>query len=334
MAKAVKMADIAEKLGVSIVTVSKALNGKEGVGSKLRSEIIRTAKELGYELPRTSSDTENSLIIGILNSYLYLQKNSSFYWSLYERLLKYLTESDNLGILEIISKSAQSHCSIPKLANRVDGLIVMGPFSDEYMHMLSSLGIPMVLLDSYNARYDYDTVISDGYYGMYIMTDYLIKQGHSRIAFVGSVGETSSITDRFFGYCKAMTEAGIKVTDNMIIPDRNDIGKIEIHLSSETVNKFTALACNCDYTAYEAVKMLSGQGFRVPEDISVAGFDNYIFSDVMPVQITTYEVNQEKMAEKSVKQICRRIRNPLKKPETCMTSGRIIIRESVRNLNT
>ena len=335
MAKAVKMADIAEKLGVSIVTVSKALNGKEGVGSTLRNEIIKTAKEMGYELPQSSSDADNSLVIGILNSYLYLQKNSSFYWNLYERLLKHLTHSDNLGILEIISKSAQSHCSIPKLVKgkRVDGLIVMGPFSDEYMHMLSSLDVPMVLLDSYNAKYDFDTVISDGYHGMYIMANYLIKQGHRRIAFVGTVGETSSITDRFFGYCKAMTEAGIKVTENMVIPDRNDIGKIELHLPPETVNKFTALACNCDYTAYEAVKLLNGQGFKVPDDISIVGFDNYILSEVMPVQITTYEVNQEKMAENSVSQICQRIRNPLKQHETFMTSGNIIIRDSVRKLN-
>ena len=206
-------------------------------------------------------------------------------------------------------------------------------FSDEYMQMISSLKIPTVMLDSYNAKYDFDTVISDGYYGMYIMTNHLIKQGHRKIAFVGTVGETSSITDRFYGYCKAMTEAGIKVNENMIIPDRNDIGKIELHISPETINNFTALACNCDYTAYETVKILNNMGFKVPDDISIVGFDNYVLSEVMPVQITTYEVNQEKMAENSVSQICQRIRNPLKPREIYMTSGNIIVRESVRKLD-
>ena len=64
------------------------------------------------------------------------------------------------------------------------------------------------------------------------MTEHLIRQGHRKIAFVGTVGETSSITDRFYGYCKAMTEAGIKVTEDMVIPDRSDIGKIELSIFS------------------------------------------------------------------------------------------------------
>lgn len=334
MAKAVKMADIAGKLGVSIVTVSKALNGKDGVGSVLRNDILRTAEEMGYELPQSVSDKKESLVIGILNSYLYLQKGSSFYWGLYEKLLKHLTVSDNLGILEVVNHSAQTDCIVPKIVRdkRVDGLIVMGPFSDDYIKMLSSLDMPMVMLDSYSADYDFDTVISDGYYGMYIMTDYLIRQGHRKIAFVGTVGETSSITDRFYGYCKAMTEADLRVTEKMVIPDRSTIGKIEIHLP-EYIKNYTALACNCDYTAYETMKLLTEKGIRVPEDISVVGFDNYILSEVTPVRITTYEVNQARMASESVRQICERIKNPLKRRETSTVSGNIIIRESVRNLN-
>lgn len=334
MAKTVKMADIAGKLGVSIVTVSKALNGKDGVGSVLRNDILRVAEEMGYELPQSMSDKKESLVIGILNSYLYLQKGSSFYWGLYEKLLKHLTLSDNLGILEVISHSAQAECSVPKLVRdkRVDGLIVMGPFSDEYMKMLLSLDIPMVMLDSYSADYDFDTVISDGYYGMYIMTDYLLKQGHRKIAFVGTVGETSSITDRFYGYCKAMTEAKIKVTEKMIIPDRSTIGKIEIHIP-ENVTDYTALVCNCDYTAYETLRLLTEKGIKVPDDISIVGFDNYILSEVTPVKITTYEVNQARMASESVRQICERIKNPIKLCETVTVSGNIIVRESTKNLN-
>lgn len=335
MAKTVRMADIAEKLNISIVTVSKALNGKDGVSDSLRNKIIETAEKMGYKPSQSVSDKNDSLVIGILNSYLYLQKGSSFYWSLYERLLKQLTCSDNLGILEVISESAQTNCSTPKLVrnNHVDGLIVMGPFSDEYIRMLSSLKIPMVMLDSYNAKYNFDTVISDGYYGMYIMTEHLIRQGHRKIAFVGTVGETSSITDRFYGYCKAMTEAGIKVTEDMVIPDRSDIGKIELHIPSETIKSFTALACNCDYTAYETMKLITEQGFEVPNDISIVGFDNYILSEVTPVKITTYEVNQDKMAEISVNQICKRIRNPFKQREMGMISGNIIVRDSVKKLN-
>ena len=80
MAKSVKMADIAQKLGVSIVTVSKALNNKEGVGNAMRSNIIQTAQEMGYEMPKSALLKRESRTIGIINSYVYLQKGTSFYW--------------------------------------------------------------------------------------------------------------------------------------------------------------------------------------------------------------------------------------------------------------
>ena len=336
MAKTVRMADIAEKLGVSVVTVSKALNGKDGVGSTLRNDILKAAEEMGYSIDRSAGGSSSgSFVIGIINSYLYLERGSSFYWSLYERLLSYLSDSDNLGVLEVISQNAQDKLEIPKLvqSKKVDGLIVMGPFPDDYMKMLISLNIPFVLLDAYSAKYKYDTVISDGYYGMYITTDYLIEKGHRKIGFVGTVGETSSITDRFFGYCKAMTEAGIEVTKDMVIPDRNDVGKIRLDLSPDLKEKFTALVCNCDYTAYEVMKLLPGLGISVPDDISIVGFDNYILSEVTPVKITTYEVDQDRMAKESVEQICSRIKNPVRKRDVRMINGDILERESVKDIN-
>ena len=81
MAKAVRMADIAEKLNVSVVTVSKALSGKDGVGSELREAIIKTADEMGYSTnKKNDSSNSDSLLIGILNAHRYLEKGSSFYW--------------------------------------------------------------------------------------------------------------------------------------------------------------------------------------------------------------------------------------------------------------
>ena len=334
MAKPVRMADIAEKLGVSVVTVSKALNGKEGVGTSLRNEIIRTAAEMGYVINSAVSEQHTSLVIGIINSYLYLERGSSFYWSLYERLLEHISNTNSLGVLEVISENDQKNLTVPKLVSnkKINGLIVMGPFPTDYINNLLSLNIPLVFLDMYSADYAVDTVISDGYYGMYMMTDHLIKHGHRKIGFVGTVGETSSITDRFYGYCKAMTEADIKVTDDMVIADRNDVGKIRLDISADIKDRFTALACNCDYTAYEMMKQLNSMDIKVPDDISIVGFDNYILSEVTQVPITTYEVDLDRMAKKSVKQIINRINNPLRKRDMQIINGNIIERDSVKTL--
>ena len=333
MAKSVKMADIAEKLGVSIVTVSKALNNKEGVGNTMRSNIIRTAQEMGYEMPKSVLLKRESRTIGIINSYVYLQKGTSFYWGLYEKLLKHLMTFNSVGILEVINKPEIDSCSVPKLVKdkRVDGLIIMGNFSDDYMKMISSLNIPVVMLDTYSTDYNYDTVISDGYHGMYIMTNYLIKHGHKKIAFVGTVGAVGIMTDRFYGYCKAMTESGLKVTESMIIPDSITTADVHINIPYNIAEKYTALACCCDYSAYESMHILNAIGLKVPDDISIVSYDN-VLSEVTPIKITTYEVNQSKMASESVRQICERIENPLKSCETVTINGNIIIRDSVKKI--
>lgn len=334
MAKTVRMADIAEKLGVSIVTVSKALSGKDGVGDELRNNIIKMADELGYCGKISSSVSSDSYFIGILNSYRYLEKGSSFYWSLYERLLTHLSAAGDLGVLEVVSEADTDNLNVPRLIQdkRIDGLIVMGPFPDDYLNMLASLNVPMVVLDSYHARFNYDSVISDGYYGMYTITEYLINEGHRDIMYVGTVGETSSITDRYYGYCRAMSEAGVKVTDDMVIPDRNEEGKIAVNLPDDLTRRATALVCNCDFTAYEVLTKLVSRGVKVPEDISLIGFDNYILSEMSSVKITTYAVNQDGMASASVNQIRERIQNPSKPRDVKIISGEILFRESVKKI--
>ena len=105
MAKTVRLADIAEKVGVSVVTVSKAIRGKDGVSEELRTQILSLAEEMGYEAKSSAeNETEHdSYIIGILTSYRYLERGSSFYWSLYERLLTQLSINGDFGFLEVIS---------------------------------------------------------------------------------------------------------------------------------------------------------------------------------------------------------------------------------------
>lgn len=335
MAKAVRMADIAEKLGISIVTVSKALSGKDGVGSELRESIIKLAKEMGYSGKITSDiSLDRKYTIGIINLHIYLKQGSSFYWTLYERLLKHLSDNGDFGILEVINEDDIVNLNCPRLIKekRVDGVIIMGPFPDEYYRMLQTLDFPMVSLDSYNPDFNFSSVISDGFYGMYTMTHHLIAEGHRKIAYVGTVGETSSITDRYFGYCRAMLETGTRVTDDMVIPDRNDIGKILINLPDDIDKKFTALACNCDYTAYEVLKILNEKDIKVPDDISIVGFDNYILSEISNIGITTYEVDTDRMAEASVRQIKERIGFPDSDKHNDIISGKILYRESVKKI--
>ena len=107
MAKAVRMSDIAERLHVSIVTVSKALAGKDGVSEELRQEILQLAEEMGYKNKKAKPvAAAKTYTLGIVTSYRYIEKGQSFYWSLYERILFYLAQTGHIGILEVVNDTA------------------------------------------------------------------------------------------------------------------------------------------------------------------------------------------------------------------------------------
>ncbi len=332
MAKAVRMSDIAERLHVSIVTVSKALAGKDGVSEELRQEILQLAEEMGYENKKAKPvAAAKTYTLGIVTSYRYIEKGQSFYWNLYERILFYLAQTGHIGILEVVNDTAEQNCQVPRLVQeeRVDGVIVMGNFSKAYRNMLAETEIPLVVLDAFDARYHRDSVISDGYYGMYTMVDYLLQMGHRNIVFVGSVNATSSITDRYYGYCRAMREAGVTVTEDHILPDRDAEGKVTVSL--ERLSELpTAFACNCDVTAYVLLNALKEKGIRVPEDVSVVGFDDYILADLVVPSLTTYAIDVDHMAKVSAQQLIRRIQNPEAEVRRIVVSGKLMIRESVQ----
>lgn len=336
MAKAVKLADIANKIGVSNVTVSKALADKEGVSEELRVKIKKLAMEMGYRQKppgnvRNGGKTGN---IGIVIPARFVDQKYSFYWDMYERVVNWLTYFGYYGILEILKCEDEDTLALPRIVNdkKVDGLIIMGQVHPQYMELIYEEDeIPVIFLDAYNSYFGCDAIISDGYYGMYMVTNYLLEKGHRDIYFVGTVSATSSISDRYFGYCRAMLERGIVVTEDMVIPDRDlETGIVKIKLPKRMP---TAFACNCDTTAYQLINALKEEGLSVPDDISVVGFDNYILSEISTPKITTYEVDMDGMAKASAERLIKKINNKNYKPGLKITVGKIIVKESVRALN-
>lgn len=332
MTKAVKLSDIAEKLNVSTVTVSKGLSGKSGVSDELRAEIKRLAEEMGYKPPSSKQSQKESICrnIGVIVSEIYLEKFSSFYWELYREIAEQATKFSDFSILEVLKRPDEDGLILPKIIQekRVDGVIVLGKLKSEYLDLLKNKKIPLVFLDFYDKEFRCDCVISNNFYGMYKITNYLFDCGHKKIAFVGSVLATSSIADRYFGYCKSLLEHGIELRKDWVLEDRNmESGKIETILLPDEMP--SAFVCNCDYTAGVLIRILSQKGYEVPKDISVVGFDNYIYPGLTDVEITTYDVDMKEMAKISVNLIRKRINHEKLKTGIHTVEGHIIVKDSV-----
>lgn len=328
MANKVRMADIAQKLGISVVSVSKGLAGKDGVSEELREKIIAAAQELGYTAP-VDRKKEKRLFgnIGILVADRFFADHA-FYPAMYRSMLKQCTASGFSGLLEIVFPEEERNCTVPSfiINSKVDGLIFMGQMNRNYLRTIMNFNLPYILLDFYDDSLSADSVISDNTRGGYILTHHILSTGRKKIGFVGSIFATSSIMDRYLGYTKALLEAGTLPRRDWQVEDRDEAGRfIPLRLPEELPEAFI---CSCDEVAYNLVEKLKRAGYRVPQDVAVAGYDDLQFAQISNPPLTTYRVNVKDMGQEAVDRIVRRINGKKTVFGDTIIHGSLIRRES------
>lgn len=339
MAKAVKLADIAERLGVSTVTVSKALSGQKGVSEELRAKIKVLADEMGYRQPSAQRKEKGneSYNIGVLIAEHYLDKDS-FYWQMYQQIVTRASAKECFTLMEVVNARMEQAPELPRLVQeqKVDGIIIIGRLEDGYLDFLNKKsGVPLIYLDFCDEKQDTDAVISDSYYGAYRLTNYLFEMGHRKIAYVGTLLATGSITDRYLGYTKSLMEHGARVRPEWVIDDRDrQTGEIDaeslIRLPDEMP---TAFVCNCDLTASYLIRKLQEAGYRVPTDISVVGYDNFLYPGLCDVAVTTYEVDMKEMARRAIRILIKKIAGENYRPGISIVEGHMVIKDSVKRID-
>ena len=321
MKNGVKMLDIATKLGVSVVTVSNALAGRDGVSEQMRKKICETAEKMGYKPSNTKSEKKRLALpkigknVGILTSERFVGARGTFYWELTASISNQLSQLNVCTVYECVSADSENNGVLPNMVTdgKVDGIIVIGQVHRSYIACLSKLTVPLVFVDFYDNRYTIDAVISDSFNGSYMLTDYLVEKGHRKIGFFGTLNATSSINDRYLGYVKCIMENELEFRKEEEMP--------------------TAFVCNCDETAFRVISALKTKGVRVPEDISVVGYDNYTVSSICIPTITTVEVDIAKMAEVSVGIMAKKLIDPKYCEGRRIISGKLIEKESVLDIN-
>lgn len=341
MKNGVKMLDIAVKLGVSVVTVSNALAGRDGVSAELRQKICETADEMGYKPSNTKTSRKRPAMpaagstVGIITSERFVGPKGTFYWELTALISNKLSAMNISTMYECISGESEKNGILPNMVteNKVDAVIVIGQIHRSYSSAISQISLPLIFVDFYDNRFKVDSVNSDSYHGGYVLTDYLVEMGHTKIGFIGTINATSSINDRFLGYMKCLIESHLDYRPEWTISDRNERGILHDKLDFPEEMP-TAFVCNCDETAFRVINALKSKGVRVPEDISVVGYDNYVVSNICIPTITTIEVNLDKMASASVGLIMRKLENPGYSGGRRIISGDLIIKESVLDLRS
>ena len=338
MAKAVRLQDIAARIGVSTVTVSKALSGQKGMSDALRRQIIETAAEMGYVRDSSrhhfSDDPARTYRIGILVADRFLDQYVSFYSSMQQLVAKETAARRCATLLAGISPEMEQAGILPGImvSDQLDGVILIGRLKDTFLTVVHETGIPAIYLDFSSHLYDEDAVVSDNYYGAYTLTNHLFSMGHTRIAYVGTILATSSITDRYFGYRRSMLEHGCDVPVEWIIPDRDsEQGVLDINRFFTLPRDMpTAFVCNSDLTAAMMIRKLDRSGYDVPGDISVTGYDNFLYPGLCDIGITTFNVDAKEMSRQAVQNLLHKLDGESYRHGVTIIGGQFIERESTQ----
>ena len=294
--------EIAQLVGVSANTVSRALNNKPDVSSETRKNIIKAAQFLNYS-PNAIARAlvqRTTRTIGMVMSDI---SDPFFGEMVKDAEVFFRAHGYNLILCNTQENSNQEKGSIEALINkRVDGILLtpVGKNGENIQEIFNNR-VPIVLLGRYFDKPSVPSVTSNDEKGGYLATRHLIELGHQRILFVNVSHHISSARDRFRGYQKALKEFSLEYDQSLQIQTSFDLEDTYQKTKKffDQQRKVTAVVVFCDILAISVMKAIIDVGFKIPQDISIIGFDNIKIGSLLPSPLTTIDPNKKKMVEKA-----------------------------------
>lgn len=331
--------DISEKCGVSVSTVSKALNGYTDISAETLELIRRTAKEMGY-LPNSAAralKTNRSNNIGVLFVDKTMSGLTHEYFSHVLNSLKVEAESLGYDITFISSNIGKLGMSYTEHARyrTCDGVVIASvSFDDPAVIELVRSDIPTVTIDHvFDGR---ASVVSDNVKGISDLVNYIYSKGHRKIAFIH--GEDTSVTrNRIASFYKTCSELGITVPEDYvrsaIYHDPKSSG-IATKALLALKDRPTCIMYPDDYSYLGGMTELEKQGLSVPRDISTVGYDGIGLSRMLRPKLTTLHQNTEELGRVAARKLISQIENPkLFIPDRTMVAGELYEGRSVADIN-
>lgn len=338
----VTLRHIAEAAGVSIGTVSLALNEGKGISPSTRQRVIDTARSLGYErLTRRTARTLQTVSI-LIERLPTAPTSDPFNKTVLLGLEAAARRAGYRIALEFIGP--ENHPEIDHWNQETTaGFIILGggDLSSDWVKAAADSHLPVVMLDHFIPGIDLPTVVPDNFAGAYSMTQYLIEMGHQRIGFIRGPSKYWTLGERQAGYMLAVQRAGLASSDPELIPPRisrgDEKGYGEMQHLLSMADPPTAVFAVSDKAAVGAYRAALDRGLTIPDDISIVGFDDIEIAQLLNPPLTTVQTPGETMGQVAFDRLLDLVDNndqtaPLPIKWTIPT--RLVIRKSVRNLRT
>lgn len=328
---------IAKDLNISVSTVSRILNGK-GKESRISdatvASVLKYAQEIGYSpnliakgLQASQTYTIGLMVPDIANPFFATMAKNIEKWASNANYSIILIDSDE----DVETEKKQV---LNMMGRKVDGIIV-APVGDSYQHFTKIVKqkVPLIFVDRYFTDSSIPYISSDNYQGSYNATQELIEKGHKRICLISGSSANELVQERTEGYVNALKNAGIEVSEELMLGNsfsiQNGLESTKSVLGLKSPP--TAIFAMNNLIGFGVLKAAKELGLKIPQAVSLIIFDNHPYLSLLNPSISTVKQNSEKIGEMAVKAILKEINR-----EFDITSMRIetelILRDSIRKL--
>lgn len=334
----VTISDVANKAKTSIATVSRVLNNQTGYSEETRKKVLKVVDELGYEYNAIA----RSLKLNKTNTIGVIVPNISSMVT--HDLLDGIEEASRAKGYSVIVSYTYSNAERKKKSlktfkeQRVDGLLFVSDYldDDDYVY-LKNMGIPVVLVSTASEKYPLPYVKTDDYDAAYGAVEFLISKGHQEIGMLsGDANDLISGITRLNGYKACLKDADLLVEERKIAYGMNysfDDGKNKLKELLESYPKMTALFVASDEMAAGVIAAAHEMGMKIPEELSVMGYDNILISQMVWPALTTVSQPLTEMGNKATDMVLRLINGETTDVESIILPHAIIERASVCQLS-
>ena len=332
--------EIADKVGVSLATVSRVLNNDSGilVSDETKAQILKVADELNYKTAKQRKGriaNKKISIIGIVEMYDVTKQLQDPYYLLLKSIVEKKAFENNMRLVNIF-KSNDEYELLEDVT--LEGIVAIGKFTEEEVHKLSERTSKIVFIDSAPNDELYDSVKVNYKLGVKQGIDHFIELGHKEIGFIGeryTLGDNkvAALDNRLKFFCEYMKSNGIFNSEYVINSEMTSDGGYNaiVEYIDHNKNMPTAIFTANDVIASGVIKGLKEKGIKVPDEVSIIGFNDTIISQYTNPPLTAIRVHIEYLAEVSIDLMLERLKGR-RYPKKVIIPSEFILRNSVKRI--
>jgi LacI family transcriptional regulator len=332
--------DVAKHAGVSTATVSLVLNNNTRISAATKKKVLKSIRLLDYHPSKSARDlvSKKTGNIGFILTDDHFLRTEPFYTRIFLGTEFEAREGEYYILLTTVKSDFSDENPLPRfvLEKSVDGIIIAGKVPQNLIDRICGLNIPIVFVDYETKNNCCPLILIDNVHGGQTATNHLIELGHKNIGFIGGDIQHPSLEERLTGYKIALEKSDIPIKSSLIetaakYPDRQNGYEAAEKLFKNNKNISAIFACN-DAMAIGAMHFCKDKGYRIPEDISVIGFDDVEADLLLDPPLTTMRVPKIELGAEALRVTIEYLKNHKTANKKILVPVELIVRGSTKAL--